>query len=90
MGAKKKARSRRKEAIKDACMVDSVLHDKENKGHLYQPGDDLERFLVHIHTCKKQNSRRMERFMPTLFRHLEQGKVTAEEIVKDVMAVYDR
>ena len=73
-----------------SCTVDVVIHDKENKGHLYHDGDNLERFLVHIHTCKKQNSRRLDKFMPNLHRLLEQGKVSAEDIVTDVMAVYDR
>ena len=73
-------------------MVEVVVHSKENKSHLYQPGDDLERFLVHIHTCKKNEAtrRKLEKYLPSLYRLLEKGKVAPDEIISDVMAVYDR
>ena len=64
MGAKKKARSRQKQAVRDACLVEVTPVDKENKGHLFQPGDSLEKYLVMIHTCKKQNSKPLNKVRP--------------------------
>ncbi|CAB9520358.1 expressed unknown protein [Seminavis robusta] len=93
MGAKKKARSRQKQAVRDALSDHSSSNSSDGENakapHLFQAGDNLERFLVHIHTCKKNDSKRLGKFMPRLTRDLERGKFATEEIVQDLMSEYD-
>jgi hypothetical protein len=97
MGAKKKARSRQKQAIRDACSLsDSSSNSHTSDGetcprfpHFLLPGDNLHKFLTHIHTCKKADSRRLSKFMPSLNHDLSMGNHAAEDLVGDFMMEYD-